>query len=489
MTSGNLGRTLGAAVILLIVVSGTLWGQSEEGDIPLTTSSTEAREFLLKGLDMSDRMRLQEARDYFKQAVAADPNFALAHLNLAMVQPSAKESLESFYRALALADKASEAERLLILASQAGFNAATMKQEEYLKKLVELYPQVARVHNQLGTFYFSIQDYPSAIAEFEKAIKINPELLAPYNLMGYSYRYLGNYAAAEKALQKYIDLIPDDPNPYDSYAELLLEMGKFEKSIEYYRKALKISPDFVASYMGIATNYNLMDKHQAAREELKKFYEIARDDGQRRTALFTEAVSYVDEGNLPEALNCLRKQYSLAEAFEDIPSMASDLNIRGTILLEMGQYDDAMMSYKKSVKMIESSDMAQEIIDNARRAFIYYSARIALMRGDFAAAQEKAEKYRALATQLNNPYQIRLSHELAGQIALAENEYGRAIEELTQANPQNPYNYYRLALAYRGAGDMEKAREACEKAAHYNALNNMNYAFIRIKAEEMLKSL
>lgn len=111
------------------------------------------------------------------------------------------------------------------------------------------------------------------------------------------------------------------------------------------------------------------------------------------------------------------------------------------------------------------------------------------MKGEIAAAKEFAEKYRTLTTELGNPAQIRLSHQLFGQIALIEQEYDRAIEELMQANLQNPYNHYRLALAYRGTGDLERAREACEKAAHYNAMNNMNYAFIRLKAEKMLKSL
>ena len=111
------------------------------------------------------------------------------------------------------------------------------------------------------------------------------------------------------------------------------------------------------------------------------------------------------------------------------------------------------------------------------------------MKGDLAEAHQKAEKYRTLAISLNNPFQIRLAHESAGNIALAEQEYNRAIEELKQSNLQNPYNHYRLALAYRGAGDKEMAREACHKAAHYNALNNMNYAFIRVRAEQLLKSL
>jgi tetratricopeptide (TPR) repeat protein len=168
--------------------------------------------------------------------------------------------------------------------------------------------------------------------------------------------------------------------------------------------------------------------------------------------------------------------------------MAADLIIMGNIQLELGQYDKALNSFMGAVKAIESSDLDQKVKDNARRAFLYNSARINLMTGDISTAKEKAKKHLASTTELGNPFQIWLSHELAGMIALEEKDYSRAIEELAQANQQNPYNHYRLALAYTGKGASDKARTACETAANYNALNNLNYAFIRNKAEKMLAS-
>ena len=74
-------------------------------------------------------------------------------------------------------------------------------------------------------------------------------------------------------------------------------------------------------------------------------------------------------------------------------------------------------------------------------------------------------------------------------IALAEKDYAAAIAELEQASQQNPYNLYRLALAYKGMGDDALAGEFCEKAARFNGLNNLNYAFVRARAERMLNSM
>ena len=66
-------------------------------------------------------------------------------------------------------------------------------------------------------------------------------------------------------------------------------------------------------------------------------------------------------------------------------------------------------------------------------------------------------------------------------IALAEKDYDKAIAELQQANQQNPQDLYRLAQAYQGKGDNAKAKEFYAKAAGFNSLPQLNYAFVRVK--------
>ena len=74
---------------------------------------------------------------------------------------------------------------------------------------------------------------------------------------------------------------------------------------------------------------------------------------------------------------------------------------------------------------------------------------------------------------------------MEGRIALAERDYEKAIAELEQANQQDPRNLYRLSQAYQGKGDSAKAKELCTKAAEFNSLPQLNYAFIRMKAQKM----
>jgi tetratricopeptide (TPR) repeat protein len=473
--------------VFLVMMSGC--AKPDSGKVPITTKSKQARMLYLQGRDLAESLQGQEARTFFEQAVEKDHDFAMAHMQLAFVQPSAKEFFESLDRAVALLENVSEGERLWIQGVDAGVNGFAMKQREYYQKLIEAYPNDERAYNLLGNSYFGQQDYEAAIEQYNKAVEIAPNFSQPYNQLGYAYRFLGNFDEAEQAFKKYIELIPNDPNPYDSYAELMMKMGRFDESISSYKEALTQNPHFVASYIGIATNLVLKGKHQEARDILQELFDNARDNGERRAALFAMTVSLVDEGNLEKALEVQDQQHDLAQQISDPSAMAGDLVTKGNILLEIGRADEALDMYKAAVELVENSDLSEDVKNNTRRAFLYNAARAAIVHNDVETAHNKVDEYMAAVTEINNPFQIRLAHEVAGMIALAEGNYDVAIDELQQANQQNPYNLYRMALAYQGIGDDENAKNFCERAAHANSLNNINYAFCRSKALKMLDGM
>ncbi|HEV8609451.1 MAG TPA: tetratricopeptide repeat protein [Thermoanaerobaculia bacterium] len=453
------------------------------GKIPVTTASTDAKTEFLQGRDLSEKLLITDSIAHFEKAASLDPNFALAELNLANSSPTGKEFFEHLGKAVSLADKASNGEKLLILATEAGANNNAVKQKEYLEQLVAAYPNDERAHFNLGGYYFGQQDFPQAIEHYKKATELAPSYSPAYNLLGYAYRQNADYANAEKAFQKYIELIPRDPNPYDSYGELLLKEGKFDDSIAQYRKALAIDPNFLASHQGIAADLMYRGKPDEAAAELDNITKKARNDGERRLALFALTVLHVDGGKMAKALGDVDKQYALGEKTKDVPAMAGDLQLKGNILLEMGKAAEAKAAFERALKMIEDSSLSQEIKDNNKRTIHYNLARVALVKKDFAAAKTEAEEFRKGAEASNNPAQVRLAHELTGTIALAERDYDKALAELQQANQQNPQNLYRMCQAYEGKGDKEKAKELCTKAGGFNSLPQLNYAFIRTKAK------
>jgi tetratricopeptide (TPR) repeat protein len=456
------------------------------GKIAVTTSSEEARKEFLAGRDLSEKLRLTDSIQHFDKAISLDPNFALAHLNRANVSPTGKEFFDHLKHAVSLADKASDGERMLIQSAEAGANGNPTKQKEILDKLVAAYPNDERAHFNLGGYHFGQQEYAKAIAHYKRATEIAPDYSTAYNILGYAYRQNEAYNDAENAFKKYIELIPNDPNPYDSYAELLLKMGRFDEAITQYNKALAIDPNFVNSYFGIAAALTYQGKAADAQAELQKITQKARSDGERRTALFGQMVVAADSGKLDQALAEVEKQYALGQKSNDVPAMAGDLQLKGNILLEMGRHDDAKQAYDQALKMTTDSSLSKEVKDNAARVHHFNLARVAIAKKDLAAAKTETEAFRSAAESAKNANQVKQAHELAGRIALEEKNYDTAITELAQANMQNPDVLYLLGLANQGKGDAAKAKENFTKAAKFNSLPQLNYAFVRSKAEKAL---
>src|SRR6476619_7322266 len=151
------------------------------GKIPITTSSEEARKEFIQGRDLNEKLLVQDSIAHYDKAISLDANFAYAELNRAGVSPTGKEFFDHLKKAVGLADKASNGEKLLILGTEAGANGNAAKQKEY----------------------FGQQDFPQAITYYKKATELEPKFSSAFNLLGYAYRQNDDYANSENAFKKY----------------------------------------------------------------------------------------------------------------------------------------------------------------------------------------------------------------------------------------------------------------------------------------------
>ena len=477
------GERASALLLALCVAANAAWAQEPAGKVPITTRSDEARQLYLKGRDFVERLRFTDGRKFYAEAAAKDADFALAQVGLANSAGTAREFFEAAKAAVALAPKASEGERLMILGLDAGAKGDFPAQKGFYTKLVAAFPSDERALNQLAAVYFGQQDYASAIEQYKKAVAINPSFSTPYNQLGYAYRFLENYDEAEKAFKKYIELIPDDPNPYDSHAELLMKTGRFEESIQGYERALSVDPNFVASYIGIANDHVFKGRSDEARKTLARLLAVARNNGERRQAHLWAAMSHVHEGATEKALAEIQKLRALAEADRDLAALSGDANQMGEILLEAGDLERAAAQFRETVEVMNRADVPAEVKEAVRRNALWDDARVLIARGDLKAARGKAEEYARQVAARQNPFELRQNHELKGRLALAAKDHEAAVAELKQANLQDPRVLYLLAVAQKGSGDAA-ARATAAKAADFNGLS-LNYGYVRAKAKEL----
>lgn len=459
------------------------------GKMPVTADSKEAMAQFIEGRTLFDNLRVTDAIPYFQGAVEKEPSFALAHLYLAQSAPTAKVFFAELGKADENAAHASKGEQLYIRAFKAASYGDPAGALKLYRELVEAFPDDERAQTLLGTSYFAQQDYQQAVEHLKKATDLAPDFAPPYNQLGYTYRALVKYDDAEKTFKKYTELLPSDPNPYDSYAELLLKMGRFDESIAQYEKALSINPQFANSFVGIATCLMYQNKHDEALAELAKAYDRARNDGERRFALFSRGVVYVDQGKPDLALGEIEKEHAIAQKINDAASMSGDIALMANILLDEGKTDEALEKFNTSASLIEKSSLAKEVKEFNKSIHHYNVAKVLLAKGDFKGAASETDTYRKLAEARKNKNQIRFSHELAGLLAFHQKDFDKAVIELQQANQQDPSVLYHMALAYQASGKTNEARKYATLAAKDNVLPFVNYAFVRMKAEKLLQAL
>lgn len=457
----------------------------QEGKVGITTDSDEARALFLTARDLAEKLQAASARPVYREAIAADPDFALAYFGLANAAGSNDEFFENLEKAVSLVDRVSEGERLMITGLDAGVKGDPEKQLELYKELVGSFPNDERAHQLLAGLYFGRQEYETAIEHYSHATEINPEFSPAYNLLGYANRSLGNYEAAEAAFQKYIEVLPGEPNPHDSYAELLMKMGRFEESIVQYKKALEADPSFQFSYAGIANNQMLMGDTDSARETLHEMYEVAETDGIRRQALMWMAASHMYDGDRGAAMEAMHKRFEIAEANDDHLAMSNDYNLMGRMLLDTGNADEASTLFQKAVDEVAYADVPEEVKEATRRNHHYTAALIGLATGDLQSAKTHAGAYQEAVRVHQVPFEMRQDHELLGRIALAEGDNEGALEHFSHANQQDPRVLYAMSEAYQGKGDQAASDEMAEQAANFNQLN-FALSYVRDDARKMV---
>lgn len=466
-------------VAFLLCAAASVAAAQTDGKIPITTRSADARALFLRARALSETLKSHDAHALFAQAVAIDPAFAMGEYYLASTAPTAKELSAHLQKALTLAGTASPGERLTIRILEARQHADRALARQLAESLVVLYPRDERAHGALGLQYAARQEYTKEIDEYQKAIALNPQYSIAYNQLGYAYRSVGNTSAAETAFKQYIALIPNDANPYDSYAELLMKAGRFDESIAQYKKALSIDEHFGASYVGIAADHMYAGRHAAAVATVQDYYRVARDDGERRTALLTEAMIHVDHGATDDAHGALERSYHIAHAAGDTANMAADGIAIADVLLEAGRVDAARDRYREAHVLIAASSLSSDVKQDDVLARHYDMARIAIAQHDLATARAEAAAYASGAAARKNDVRVRQAHELNGLVLLAARQFDASLAELALADQQNPAVLYAMARAHAGHGATAKAAEMSAQAVHMNILPTLPAVFTR----------
>ena len=180
---------------------------------------------------------------------------------------------------------------------------------------MEIEPDLAEAHNNLGLALASQGRVDNAIAQYQKALEIKPDYAEAHTNLGIALADRGQTEEAMAHYRKALEIDPCDTKAHSNLGAILADEGRFNEAMAHYRKAVEIDPDFAEARNNLAW---LQATCPAAAlrngaEAVENAQRVIRFCGGRRPdVLNTLAAAYAEAGRFPEALATARKALDLA---------------------------------------------------------------------------------------------------------------------------------------------------------------------------------
>ena len=284
------------------------------------TENPEAHQLYLQGRFFWNKRTAADLRksiEFFDQAIAKDPNYALAYAASAQTWlllpaynggspadcfPKAEAAAT---KALALDDKSSDA--LTARADiKAVYNFDFSGATAGFEQAIQLNPNDATAHHWFANLVLSnIGQSERELSEMKRALELDPLSLVINTNVGVALLRAGRLDEAIAQLRKTVEM---DSNFYFAHYNLGIALevkGNVREALAEYQKAAELSDDPVP--MGYAAHlYGVMGRKDEARKILEQLRQIR---GQHYIPAYSLALVYLGLGDRDQALNWLEEGY------------------------------------------------------------------------------------------------------------------------------------------------------------------------------------
>jgi TolB-like protein/Tfp pilus assembly protein PilF/tRNA A-37 threonylcarbamoyl transferase component Bud32 len=255
------------------------------------TQNSEAYQLYLQGRFYWNRRTnggVNKAIDYFQQAIAKDPDFALAYSGLAgsyftLARSSTTVSpKEGGVKARQAAEKALELDPslgeahasmgLVLLIFEWNFSGA----EREFQRAIKLNPSYPYAHQWYVELLWATGRNEESVKEIRKALELEPFTPVLNFNLATALMYGKHIAEAEQVYRKTLDMDPNLPLAHYGYAQVLILQKRFDEAVTEMEKASQSTPEssYLRGYLGYA--YAKAGKNVEARKILGELIEEAK---------------------------------------------------------------------------------------------------------------------------------------------------------------------------------------------------------------------
>ncbi|HZE56291.1 MAG TPA: tetratricopeptide repeat protein [Chthoniobacterales bacterium] len=221
------------------------------------TSDTTAYELYHKGRSLWEKRsgdNIPKAIAFYEQAIARDPNYALAYAGLA------------------------NAYVLLPYYTGAPRNDSQGRAREAASKALSLDSKLAEAHAALGKIDFFQLDLAGSIREYQRAIELKPNYATAHQWYGNDA--LASYGRFEEAIvegKRAVELDPLSPVINADLGVTLYLARRYDDAIAQFKKTLAIDPTFFYAHYNLGIVLQLKGDLAGAIAEFEKAKQLSND--------------------------------------------------------------------------------------------------------------------------------------------------------------------------------------------------------------------
>lgn len=350
--------------------------------------------------------------------------------------------------------------------------------------LTARYTNVPQLHVQAGAILRRQTNFARARAEFDKALALTPNFLPAVHELINLHLQQGNVAAADQVMQQHAGVHKDVPEMMLVRAKVELAARRTNDAIATLKALIAKSPEVAPAYASLARLYLSLGQTKQALAEMQRIVE--KDP--------SNAGAHMQIGVLEEALeNFAGAKQSYETVVKLRPGFASAWNNLAYVLAEhLNDLDGALKAAVKA-RELNASDMAAAdtlgwihfkkgnlaqalglLRESAARLpgeseVAYHLAEAEYKAGNEAQARAACETFLRLPGA-NAAQKKQVEQRLATLNFTVENPAAAlpALEAAAKADATDGFVAIRLGRAYEKLGQIEKARDAFERAVKLN---------------------
>ena len=279
-----------------------------------------------------------EAIRHYQFAIKWDPQFTLAHSNLAALYEERGRRKDAIYRyreAAALASGPDQVQALTALGRLLIEDGQVDQALRYLNDALRQAPNFVEARIQMGVGLFKQRRHDAALAHLEKAVELEPQSAMALTNRGIVLQSVGRQVECFDSLRAATRAAPGDARMHYNLAFAHDRLGRTDDALAGYRVALRLDPDFAAAATGLVPilfrkgQYDEIEKalgQPLRRSSLQAAQDFAwalatwPDEKFRsgpRAVKWAEQVIATRDGRTIEAYDVLAAAYAEAGRFDD----------------------------------------------------------------------------------------------------------------------------------------------------------------------------